>query len=240
MDGTDQDQGWNPGRRLPIGAEARPGGGVHFRVWAPRHPAVAVEFDDDAVEALLLAPEGNGYYSGTAPAAGAGTGYRFRLGDGKSTSAGECAFAPDPASRFQPEGLHGPSQVVDPSAYRWADRDWRGPMSLDGQVIYELHVGTFTPLGTWTAAAEQLPYLAELGVTALELMPVAEFPGTFGWSYDGVDLFAPFHGYGRPDDFRRFVDRAHGLGLAVILDVVYNHLGPDGDYPKSFSEDYFS
>ena len=166
MDGTDQDQGWNPGRRLPIGAEARPGGGVHFRVWAPRHPAVAVEFDDDAVEALLLAPEGNGYYSGTAPAAEAGTGYRFRLGDGKSTSAGECAFAPDPASRFQPEGLHGPSQVVDPSAYRWADRDWRGPMSLDGQVIYELHVGTFTPLGTWTAAAEQLPYLAELGVAA--------------------------------------------------------------------------
>ncbi len=240
MDGTDQDQGWNPGRRLPIGAEARPGGGVHFRVWAPRHPAVAVEFDDDAVEALLLAPEGNGYYSGTAPAAGAGTGYRFRLGDGKSTSAGECAFAPDPASRFQPEGLHGPSQVVDPSAYRWADRDWRGPMSLDGQVIYELHVGTFTPLGTWTAAAEQLPYLADLGVTALELMPVAEFPGTFGWSYDGVDLFAPFHGYGRPDDFRRFVDRAHGLGLAVILDVVYNHLGPDGDYLKSFSDDYFS
>ena len=147
---------------------------------------------------------------------------------------------PDPASRFQPEGPHGPSQVVDPSAYRWADGDWRGPASVDGQVIYELHVGTFTPEGTWAAGAEQLPYLADLGVTAIEVMPVAEFPGTFGWGYDGVDLFAPYHGYGTPDDFRRFVDRAHGLGLAVLLDVVYNHLGPDGNYLKSFSDDYFS
>ena len=158
MDGTDQDQGWNPGRRLPIGAEARPGGGVHFRVWAPRHPAVAVEFDDDAVEALLLAPEGNGYYSGTAPAAGAGTGYRFRLGDGKSTSAGECAFAPDPASRFQPEGLHGPSRGGR-SLGLPLDRPatGAGSMSFDGQVLYELHVGTFTPAGTWTAAAAAAP-----------------------------------------------------------------------------------
>ena len=236
----DQDQGWNRGRRLPVGAEVRPGGGVHFRVWAPRHRAVAVEFVDDGRSALPLAPEGNGYFSGTAPAAGAGTRYRFRLGDGKKTSAGERGFVPDPASRFQPEGPHGPSQVVDPSAYRWTDGDWRGPASVEGQVIYELHVGTFTPEGTWTAAAEQLPYLADLGVTALEVMPVAEFPGTFGWGYDGVDLFAPFHGYGTPDDFRRFVDRAHGLGLAVILDVVYNHLGPDGNYLKSFSDDYFS
>ena len=228
------------GGRLPVGAEVRPGGGVHFRVWAPRHRAVAVDFVDDGTEALPLAPEGNGYFSGTAPAAGAGTRYGFRLGDGKKASAGERGFVPDPASRFQPEGPHGPSQVVDPSAYRWADGDWRGPASVDGQVIYELHVGTFTPEGTWTAGAEQLPYLADLGVTAIEVMPVAEFPGTFGWSYDGVDLFAPYHGYGSPDDFRRFVDRAHGLGMAVLLDVVYNHLGPDGNYLKSFSDDYFS
>ena len=107
-------------------------------------------------------------------------------------------------------------------------------------MIYELHLGTFTPEGTWAAAVEQLAYLADLGITAVEVMPVAEFPGTFGWSYDGVDLFAPFHGYGSPDDFRRFVDRAHGLGLAVLLDVVYNHLGPDGNYLPSFADDYFS
>ena len=242
MDGLDQDpdQGRKRGRRLPVGAEVRPGGGVHFRVWAPRHRAVAVDFVDDGTEALPLAPEGNGYFSGTAPAAGAGTRYGFRLGDGKKASAGERGFVPDPASRFQPEGPHGPSQVVDPAAYRWTDGDWRGPASVEGQVIYELHVGTFTPEGTWTAGAEQLPYLADLGVTAIEVMPVAEFPGTFGWGYDGVDLFAPYHGYGTPDDFRRFVDRAHGLGLAVLLDVVYNHLGPDGNYLKSFSDDYFS
>jgi maltooligosyltrehalose trehalohydrolase len=162
----------------------------------------------------------------------AGARYRFRLGDGD-------ALVPDPASRFQPEGPHGPSQVVDPSAYRWADRDWRGP-AVEGQVLYELHVGTFTREGTWAAASEQLGYLADLGVTAVELMPVAEFPGGFGWSYDGVDLFAPYHGYGTPDDFRRFVDRAHGHGIAVLLDVVFNHLGPEANVLKAYSDDYFS
>jgi maltooligosyltrehalose trehalohydrolase len=236
----DPDQGWKRGRRLPVGADVWPGGGVHFRVWAPRHRAVAVEFVDPEGEALPLAPEGNGYFSGNAPAAGAGTRYGFRLGDSKKASAGERSLVPDPASRFQPEGPHGASQVVDPSAYCWTDADWRGPASVDGQVIYELHVGTFTPEGTWAAATELVPYLADLGVTAIEVMPVAEFPGTFGWGYDGVDLFAPYHGYGTPDEFRRFVDRAHGLGLAVLLDVVYNHLGPDGNYLKLFSDDYFS
>jgi maltooligosyltrehalose trehalohydrolase len=242
MSTLDQDQGqdWNRGRRLPVGAEVRPGGGVHFRVWAPKHRSVAIDFVDDGMEALPLAPEGNGYFSGTAPAAGAGTRYSFRLGDARKAGEGKRGFVPDPASRFQPEGPHGPSQVVEPLAYRWADGDWRGPAAVEGQVIYELHVGTFTPEGTWTACTEQLPYLADLGVTAIEIMPVAEFPGTFGWSYDGVDLFAPYHGYGSPDDFRRFVDRAHGHGLAVLLDVVYNHLGPDGNYLKSFSDDYFS
>ncbi|HSG39093.1 MAG TPA: malto-oligosyltrehalose trehalohydrolase, partial [Thermoanaerobaculia bacterium] len=146
---------------------------------------------------------------------------------------------PDPASRFQPEGPHGPSQVVDPSTFQWTDRDWRG-VTREGQVIYEMHVGTFTPEGTWAAAARELPELADLGITVLELMPVAEFPGRFGWGYDGVDLFAPYHHYGEPDDFRRFVDQAHGAGLGVILDVVYNHLGPDGNYLKQFSESYFT
>jgi maltooligosyltrehalose trehalohydrolase len=223
-------------RRVPVGAEVAPGVGVHFRVWAPRHRSVAVvlEGGPGGRVAVALEPEegGDGYFAGTAPGAGAGTLYRFRLGGGPPLA--------DPASRFQPEGPHGPSQVIDPSAYTWADHDWTGPESLDGQVLYELHVGTFTPEGTWEAALARLPDLADLGVTTLELMPVSEFPGTFGWSYDGVDLFAPYHGYGAPDDFRRFVDRAHALGLAVILDVVYNHLGPDGNVLNEFSADYLS
>jgi maltooligosyltrehalose trehalohydrolase len=130
--------------------------------------------------------------------------------------------------------------VVDPAAFTWTDEGWIGPGSIEGQVLYELHIGTFTPEGTWAAAREQLPYLAELGVTVLELMPVAEFPGAFGWGYDGVDFFAPYHGYGTPDDFRRFVNAGHALGLSVILDVAYNHLGPDGNVLKEYSDDYLS
>src|SRR6185437_15230863 len=146
---------------------------------------------------------------------------------------------PDPASRFQPGGPHGPSQIIDPNAFRWTDKAWRG-IRREGQVIYEMHIGTFTPVGTWLAAIEQLPELANLGVTVLEIMPVADFPGRFGWGYDGVDLFAPTRLYGAPDDFRAFVDRAHALGVGVILDVVYNHVGPDGNYLKEFSPDYFT
>jgi maltooligosyltrehalose trehalohydrolase len=150
--------------------------------------------------------------------AGEGTRYRFRI-DGR--------VVPDPVSRFQPEGPMGPSEVIDPSRFVWSDQGWAG-VAMPGQVICELHFGTFTPEGTFEAAARQLPALAEAGYTCLELMPVAEFTGLRGWSYDGVGLFAPYHGYGRPDDLRRFVDAAHRLGLAVILDVVYNHLGPEG------------
>ena len=217
-----------------------PGGGVHYRVWAPRHRAVAVVLEGGPGAgtggrevAVALGAEEGGYFAGTAAGAGAGTLYRFRLGGG-------AGLVPDPASRSQPDGPHGCSRVVDPSAYRWSDHGWRGPASVAGQVLYELHVGTFTPDGTFESASAQLPHLAELGVTALEVMPVCEFPGAFGWSYDGVDLFAPYHGYGTPDDLRRFVDRAHGLGLAVVLDVVYNHLGPEGNVLKDFSDDYFS
>ena len=125
--------------------------------------------------------------------------------------------------------------VVDPDAYRWSDGEWKG-LTIAGQVLYEMHIGTFTREGTWAAAAEALPELKELGITCLEVMPVAEFPGRFGWGYDGVDLYAPYHLYGTPDDMRRFVDEAHRLGLGVILDVVYNHLGPDGAYHKAFSD----
>ena len=145
----------------------------------------------------------------------------------------------DPVSRFQPEGPHGPSQIVDPAAFGWTDRAWCG-IHIQGQVIYEMHVGTFTRPGTWEAAACELETLAGLGITVLEVMPVADFTGLFGWGYDGVDLYAPTRLYGTPDDFRRFVDRAHRTGLAVILDVVYNHFGPEGAYFTEFSDHYFT
>lgn len=222
-------------RRLPVGAEPGPDGGVHFRVWAPAHRRVAVTLEDqngDAAHIAPLAPEGHGYFSALVPNASAGSLYRFRLDDDE-------APYPDPASRFQPQGPHGPSQVIDPAAFAWRDALWRG-VAREGQVVYELHVGTFTPEGSWAAATAQLDHLAALGVTILEVMPVAEFAGRFGWGYDGVDLFAPYHHYGTPDDMRRFVDRAHALGLGVILDVVYNHLGPDGNYLKAFTPAYFS
>jgi maltooligosyltrehalose trehalohydrolase len=224
-------------RRRPVGAEPVRGVGVHFRVWAPKHRAVDVvlEAGPGAPGTVALASEAEGYFAGLAPGAAAGTRYRFRL-DGPRGR-----LLPDPASRFQPEGPRGPSEVVDPSAFRWTDRGWPGVESIEGQVLYELHVGTFTPEGTWAAALEYLPDLADLGVTVLEMIPLSEFGGAFGWGYDGVELFAPFHGYGTPDDLRRFVDRAHALGLAVILDVVYNHVGPDGNpLFTAYSDDFFS
>jgi maltooligosyltrehalose trehalohydrolase len=223
-------------RRQPVGAEIVPDGSVHFRVWAPKHREVEVvlEAGPGALRTLALDPEAEGYFGGAVAGASSGTRYRFRLG-GSSAE-----VLPDPASRYQPEGPSGPSEVVDPLCFLWADQGWQGIASVEGQVLYELHVGTFTPQGTWTAALQQLPYLAELGVTVLEIMPMSEFPGSFGWGYDGVDLFAPFHGYGTPDDVRRFVDRAHALGLGVILDVVYNHLGPEGNVLGHFSDDYSS
>lgn len=221
-----------PKRRHPIGAELQPEGGAHFRVWAPAVSSVAVELlgpDGGVASVIPLAAEPDGYFSGLADAGRAGTRYRFRLPHG--------AF-PDPASRFQPEGPHGPSEIVDPT-YPWKDAAWRGrpPAEI---VLYELHLGTFTHDGTWRAAMAELPELARIGITAIEVMPIADFPGTFGWGYDGVDLFAPCRLYGRPDDVRAFVDRAHELGVMVVLDVVYNHLGPDGCYLREFSPDYFS
>ncbi len=222
-----------PSRRYPIGAEYTAGHGTHFRVWAPAVHRVAVELlgEDGSVAARhTLESEPDGYFSGrVGPEVRPGTRYRFQLEDE--------AF-PDPASRRQPEGPHGPSEIVDPT-FAWTDAAWRG-RPAEELVLYELHLGTFTPEGTWGAAAEQLPELTRLGITALEIMPIAEFAGRFGWGYDGVDLFAPTRHYGSPDDVRAFVDRAHALGLMVILDVVYNHLGPDGCFLHRFSPDYFT
>ncbi len=214
-------------RRFPIGAELSDGG-VHFRVWAPVIKTVEAVFDSG--ETVALQAEEPGYFSGLAPNARAGSRYKYRLDGGET--------CPDPASRFQPEGPHGSSLVVDAAAFAWTDLEWRG-VALPHQVIYEMHIGTFTPQGTWCSAQAELPHLAETGVTVLEIMPVAEFPGRFGWGYDGVQWFAPAHIYGSPDEFRRFVDRAHSLGMGVILDVVYNHLGPDGNYLTKFAPPYF-
>jgi maltooligosyltrehalose trehalohydrolase len=215
-------------RRYPIGAEVTPAG-AHFRLWAPKRHRVEVLLDSGA--ATELAAESGGYWAGLVPEARDGATYRYRLDGGD-------AF-PDPVSRFQPEGPHGPSQLIDPSLFRWTDAAWKGVL-LEGQVIYEMHIGTFTPEGTWVAARRELPELASAGITVIELMPVADFPGKFGWGYDGVGLFAPVALYGRPDDFRRFVDDAHRAGIGVLLDVVYNHVGPDGNYLKQFSDDYFT
>jgi maltooligosyltrehalose trehalohydrolase len=181
---------------------------------------------------VLLAAETVGYFAGRAEAAGAGSLYGYRLDGGPK-------LYPDPASRFQPRGPHGPSQVIDPRGFPWTDQGWRG-CGLEGQLLYEMHIGTFTPEGTWAAAMQELPVLVDLGVTVLEVMPVADFPGRFGWGYDGVNPYAPTRLYGTPDDFRRFVDRSHALGLGVILDVVYNHLGPDGNFLKQFAPSYFT
>src|SRR2546430_10201839 len=224
-------------RRLPVGAEVLQQGGVHFRVWATRCQRVTVVIESNVnpgvpVLKATLMPEHNGYFSGVVPSAGAGMLYRYGLED-------KADLYPDPTSRFQPHGPHGPSQIVDPNTFQWTDQTWPG-VHLEGQVIYEMHLGTFTPEGTWEAASRELPELAEVGITLIDVMPIADFVGRYGWGYDGVDLFAPSHLYGSPDDCRRFVDRAHALGLGVILDVVYNHLGPDGNYLAEFAREYFS
>jgi maltooligosyltrehalose trehalohydrolase len=223
-------------RRYPIGAEIISKNETHFRVWAPKANTLDVVLEPSSERSAErtfhpLTQERDGYFSGTVTC-GVGARYRFRLNRSEN-------FHPDPASRFQPDGPHGSSYVVDPFAFKWTDANWRG-VKLAGQVIYEFHVGTFTPEGTWRAAADKLKLLKSDGITSLEMMPISDFPGRFGWGYDGVDLFAPAHLYGTPDDLRAFIDRAHALGLGVILDVVYNHFGPDGNYLGVYSDDYIN
>lgn len=205
-------------------------GRVSFTVWAPRRRRVELALAGRG--ARPLPPLGHGYFGASFDDVAHGDRYAYLLD-------GECR-RPDPASRFQPEGPHGDSQVVDPRIFEWTDTGWTGAPPLHRQVLYELHLGTFSPEGTWAGALPLLPRLAELGVTTVEVMPVNEFDGRFGWGYDGVGWFAPTRLYGAPDDARRFVDEAHGLGLAVVLDVVYNHLGPSGNYLRDFSGHYFT
>lgn len=221
-------------RRYPIGVEVIGPDQTHFRVWAPKAQHVDLVLEENAAKDSqrtfhALAAEKGGYFSGSVNA-GADARYWFRVSNN---------LYPDPASRFQPDGPHGASCIIDLARFRWTDSHWPG-VPLKGQVIYEMHIGTFTKEGTWHAAAQQLDELARIGITVIEMMPVADFPGRFGWGYDGVNLFAPSHLYGTPDDLRSFVDRAHSLGLGVILDVVYNHFGPDGNYLGAFSDDYLT
>ncbi|MGI9086166.1 MAG: malto-oligosyltrehalose trehalohydrolase [Chthoniobacterales bacterium] len=223
-------------RRYPIGAEPRACGTTHFRVWAPKASRVDVVLESTADEDKArtfhaLNAEADGYFAGNAPAV-AGSLYRFRIDDAEN-------FHPDPASRSQPEGPHRSSRVIDPATFRWTDQEWRG-LSLPGHVLYEMHVGTFTREGTWQAAARELSELVATGITLIEMMPIADFAGEFGWGYDGVDLFAPTRLYGTPDDLRTFINTAHSLSVGVILDVVYNHLGPEGNYLRVFSDEYFT
>lgn len=207
-----------------FGTEVLPDG-VRFRFWAPLADRVHLHLVADDTTLPMKAHD-DGWHERFVAGLGAGARYRFVLPDGRRV--------PDPASRYQPEDVNGPSEVVDPLAYVWHDSAWRG-RAWEECVAYELHVGTFTPEGTIAAAANKLPDLAELGITAIALMPLADFPGRWNWGYDGVLLFAPDSSYGRPDDLRAFVDRAHGLGLMVLLDVVYNHFGPEGNYLAAYA-----
>ncbi len=215
----------------PIGATWLGADGTRFRVWAPGSTQVEVVLDPHirGIRTTMVAV-GDGWFELLHPSAPPGTRYSFYL-DGRGPF-------PDPASRCQIRGVHGPSEVIDP-AFRWTDSAWSG-VPLDRLVLYELHIGSFTPEGTFRAAIERLPDLVALGVTAIELMPVGDFPGERNWGYDGVALNAPARAYGRPEDLRALVDAAHGLGLAVHLDVVYNHFGPDGAYQGAFASAYFS
>ncbi|MCC7126573.1 MAG: DUF3459 domain-containing protein [Acidobacteria bacterium] len=215
-------------RRHTLGAVPAGRDRVHVRVWAPDHDRMSIEIDGHVADLL---PEGDGHFSSEVPGR-AGSRYGLR------PSASDRLY-PDPASRWLPDGPEGLSAVVDLAAYPWRDHAWHG-CRLPGQVIYEMHVGTCTPEGTWRAAERLLPELKDIGVTVIQMMPIAEFAGRFGWGYDGVQWFAPMHAYGEPSDFQHFVDAAHLTGLAVILDVVYNHLGPAGNVLGAFDRRWVS
>ncbi len=211
---------------VPLGAVVTGPSQVTFRAWAPWTKTIAVEIIGSKPETIPMNPQPFGYWEATVSNIGVGTRYYYLLH--------EKLQRPDPASRFQPEGVHGPSEIIDPADFHWTDQRWKG-LPLKDHIIYELHPGTFTKAGTFEAIIPFLPYLRdEVGITAIELMPVAQFPGERNWGYDGTYLFAPQNSYGGPRGLHRFVDACHAHGLAVVLDVVYNHLGPEGNYWGDF------
>jgi maltooligosyltrehalose trehalohydrolase len=212
---------------------------VHFRAYAPKRKEVSVvigenfeKVNKEKGRTYELENEGGGYFSGLIKDAVAGNLYKYMFEDG--------SLYPDPASFFQPYGPHGPSEIIELKNFKWSDSDWQGIPGKKKQIIYEMHVGTFSEEGIWQSAKKNLEHLQELGITIIEIMPVAEFSGKFGWGYDGVNLFAPYHLYGRPEDFKDFINSAHVMNIGVILDVVYNHLGPDGNYMEQFTENFFT
>jgi malto-oligosyltrehalose trehalohydrolase len=215
--------------RMPFGPEMLPDGGLRFRLWAPDHAHVGLELDGAAP--VPMRRDAQGWHDAVIPSARAGCRYRFVLPDGLRV--------PDPASRFQPEDVHGPSEATDPGAHRWTDTGWIG-RPWEEAVVYELHLGAFTPEGTARAAIGRLDHLRSLGVTAIEVMPVAAFPGARNWGYDGVLPFAPAASYGRPEDFKCLVQEAHARGLMVLLDVVHNHFGPEGNYLHAVAPAFFT
>jgi malto-oligosyltrehalose trehalohydrolase len=214
---------------MPFGAQVT-NAGVRFRLWAPDSSQIFVRIDGAATP-LPLHLGTDGWHELVTPAAHAASRYTFVLPDGSDV--------PDPASRFQPDDVHGPSEVIDPARFDWNDDAWTG-RPWNETVIYELHIGAFTPEGTFAAAAARLPHLVALGITAIEVMPIADFPGRRNWGYDGVLLYAPDSSYGRPDDFKHFIAAAHAAGIMVFLDVVYNHFGPDGNFLPSYASAFFT
>ncbi|MGB2941759.1 MAG: malto-oligosyltrehalose trehalohydrolase [Candidatus Macondimonas sp.] len=217
---------------MPFGPQRLADGRMRFRLWAPGQDAPKLQLFDGLTDHLLpMQARGEGWFDVITDRARTGQHYCFRLDSGLAV--------PDPASRFQPRDVHGPSELIDPAAYRWQHDHWRG-RPWGEAVIYELHVGSFSPEGNYQGIIDRLDYLAELGVTALELMPLADFPGQRNWGYDGVLPFAPDSVYGRPEDLKRLIDAAHGHGLMVLLDVVYNHFGPDGNYLGAYAPSFFT
>jgi len=222
----------NRHHRMPFGVERQQDGGCRFRLWAPAARHIDLCLEDGSKESILpMQPEKDGWFSLTTNRARPGTLYRYRInGDQR---------VPDPASRFQPQDVHGPSQVIDSGAWEWTDSEWRG-RPWEEAVIYELHVGSFTKSGNYAGVIQQLDELVELGITAIELMPLSDFPGRRNWGYDGVLPFAPDSCYGTPDELKNLVQGAHARGLMVFLDVVYNHFGPEGNYLHLYAPSFFT
>jgi maltooligosyltrehalose trehalohydrolase len=216
--------------RMPFGAEARDDGTTRFRLWAPAARSVELWLADRE-RGFAMSRDAVGWAEWVTRDAPPGSRYSFRI-DGE-------LLVPDPASRFQPDDVHGSSEVIDPLDYAWSDADWRG-LPPERLVFYELHVGTFSPEGTFAGLSDRLDHLVSLGVTAVELMPVSDFPGRRGWGYDGVLPFAPEQSYGRPETLKALVEACHARGLAVFLDVVYNHFGPEGNYLHRYAPAFFS
>lgn len=218
---------------MPFGAELTDDGQVRFRLWAPGARRVDLSLDDGRgiAQMLPMTRTEDGFYEISTDKARPGSLYRYRI-DAENE-------VPDPVSRLNPQDVHGPSQVVDPTDFEWTDADWRSRPWHEA-IVYELHVGTFSPEGTFAGVAARLDHLVELAVTVIELMPIADFPGERGWGYDGVLLFAPETAYGTPNDLKALVNAAHARGIAVMLDVVYNHFGPEGNYLGMYAPQFFT